>query len=217
MAHHDLLVVLTSQAGMEAAIATMDLAPMALRADQTKVEQLVLIDQDTFAIGPVFYLDDVQPWLPIKDTSDPKNPVLFKPNILGPDTMLGREFIQEATLVRLEACRTGLPRRGHEAFSVVFEEFFNEESSDNDWNDWLFSEALDQLIVNRSDAALMASLCWLHGPGGDSLSRLQEFECLPLMGEHGEPSEQMHRYVSKIVPVQKRQAVLATLNSFYDR
>ena len=214
---HDLLIVFTGTEGMESAFATFDLKPVALRPDQIDIEQLVLINRDTLQIGPVFYLDDDRPWQGVRDASEAANPIVYKPVILGPEELMGRELIDKGLLVGLKACMTGLPHKNHEAVSVFFDEFFADDLNDRQWDDWLFSEVLDQLIINRNDRHTMDALHWLQGPGGDSLSRMEEFECLPWMAELPPRLEKLPTNWLKVLPEAKHAGVLAMLNTLQVR
>jgi hypothetical protein len=202
---------------MESALATFDLKPVALRPDQIDVDQLILINQDTLQIGPLFYLDDDRPWQGVRDASEPLNPIVYKPVILGPEELMGRELVQPELLNRLNACVTGLPQKHHEAMSVFFDEFYDAALNENRWNDWLFSELLDQLIINRNDRHTMDALHWLRGPGGDSLSRMEEFECMPWLAEVPAPLEELPTNWRKVLPKAKHAELLATLNTLQVR
>lgn len=214
---HDLLVIFATTESMESAFATFDLKPVALRPDQIDVEQLVLVNQDTLEIGPVFYLDDDKPWQGVRDASAALNPIVYKPVILGPEELMGRELVQPELLNRLNACVTGLPQKHHEAMSVFFDEFYDAALNENRWNDWLFSELLDQLIINRNDRHTMDALHWLRGPGGDSLSRMEEFECMPWLAEVPAPLEELPTNWRKVLPEAKHAELLATLNTLQVR
>lgn len=214
---HDLLVIFTTSESMESALATFDLKPVALRPDQSDVEQLILINQDTLQVGPLFYLDDDRPWQGVRDASSPLNPIVYKPVILGPEELMAHDSIQPELLNRLHAGFTGLPRKNHEALSVFFDEFYEGEMTENAWNDWLYSELLDQLIVNRNDRHTLNALNWLHGPGGDSLSRMEEFECLPWAAETPALLEELPPTWQQVVKPNKHAELLATLNTLQVR
>lgn len=211
---HQLLVVFTNSAGLEAAMAQQVLKLMALRPDQISIDEVLLIDQDTCQIGPTFYLESDKPFQAMRDSSVVNSPICYQAKVVGFDLTLGYEQIDQVLLTRLGACMTGKPRINSEAFTVQGNEFFDDRSGCwASWNEYLFSELLDQLILNRNDPTHTRALKFLRGPGGDSLSQAQEYDCLPYAPTTPPKMKVLPTNWRKVAPQYQHDALLRLLNS----
>ena len=211
---NDLLIVFTDAPGIEYAINSWELWPLALRKDQRKIDQIVLIDVDGGDIGPLFLLDTNNPFVPLRDHAHAHNPTVWMPN--DPqflDDVLVQTEVWAEFFNRISATVHGQPTKNHEGISVKFEEFYTAVSNEEDWNDWLFSEVLDQRILTENDSHTRMSLQWMRKEGGDSHSKLQEWRCVCGVPKGVEPMEKLPTYWDRVVPAERHEQMLATLNS----
>lgn len=208
----DLLVVFTTGNVMNGAGSTADLRPLVLRPDQLHIDQVVYINVETRLVGHHFLLPSDQPFVAITDDANAKD-IFWMPN----DPQLLEEFfepseISQQFLNRINATLYGLPALHHEACSVCFEDFYDDVREEF-WNDWLYSEILDQRIINQHSDSLRQSINYLKFDGGDSLARLREIRAPRLRTTLPEPMKKLPTVWEIVVPDYRHGAMLRTLNS----